>query len=104
LVGDELASNAVRHSNSGKPGGRFIVRVEAHEPDYLRIEVEDEGGPAWESRCPDGETWHGLYIVCHVAGPGNWGIKGNMRGWVVWAQLSRPGPELYVTGLSGRTD
>ena len=43
LIADELASNAVRHSNSGKPGGRFTVRVEVHKPDYLWVEVEDEG-------------------------------------------------------------
>ena len=40
LIADELASNAVRHSNSGKPGGRFTVRVEIHKPDYLWVEVE----------------------------------------------------------------
>src|SRR6266851_9690464 len=50
LIGDELASNAVRHSNSGKPGGRFTVHVEVHEQDYLWVEVEDEGSPPWTPR------------------------------------------------------
>ena len=93
LVGDELASNAVRHSNSGSPGGRFTVRVEVHEPDYLWIEVEDEGGPPWKPRSPDGETWHGLNIVGQVAGEGNWGIDGIACGSVVWARLDWPEPQ-----------
>jgi serine/threonine-protein kinase RsbW len=93
LVGDELASNAVRHSNSGKPGGRFTVRVEVHEPDYLWIEVEDEGGPRWKPRSPDGETWHGLNIVGQVTGEGNWGIDGTACGSVVWARLDWPEPQ-----------
>src|ERR1022692_3077428 len=92
LIADELASNAVRHSNSGKPGGRFTVRVEVHERDYLWVEVEDEGSPPWTPRYPDGETWHGLNIVQQVAGEGNWGIDGCTRGWVVWARLDWPGP------------
>lgn len=87
-----LTSNAVRHSNSGKPGEKFSVRIEVHERDYLWVEVEDEGSPPWTPRCPHGETWHGLNIVRQVAGEDNWGVDGCTRGWVVWARLDWPGP------------
>ena len=91
LIGDELATNAVLHSNSGKPGGKFTVRVEVHEPDYLWVEVEDEGSPPWTPRSADCEPWHGLNIVQQVTGHANWGVDGDMRGWVIWARLDLPG-------------
>jgi hypothetical protein len=97
LIADELASNAVRHSNSGKPGGRFTIRVEVHEPDYLWVEVEDEGSRPWTPRAPDGERWHGLSIVREIAGgDANWGIDGSMRGWVVWVRLDWITPRASV--------
>jgi serine/threonine-protein kinase RsbW len=93
LIADELATNAVRHSNSGKPGGQFTVRVEVHDPDYLWVEVEDEGSPPWTPRCPDGEPWHGLNIVQQFTGRTNWGVDGDMRAWVVWARLDLASPQ-----------
>jgi hypothetical protein len=94
LVGDELASNAVRHSQSGQAGGQFTVHVEVHAPVYLWIEVEDEGSPPWAPRFPDDEPWHGLNIVREVAGNTNWGIDGSAHGWVVWVRLDWPAPRL----------
>lgn len=44
LICSELSANAVMHSASGEAGGQFTVRVEAHEGDYLWIEVKDQGG------------------------------------------------------------
>jgi len=99
LIGDELASNAVRHSNSGKPGGCFTVHVEVHEPDYLWIEVQDEGSPPWAPRALDGEPWHGLSIVRQVAGgDANWGIDGGLGGWVVWVRRDWPEPQPFARG------
>ena len=45
LVGSELAANAVTHSSSRQPGGRFIVRAEVCPGDYVGVEVEDQGDP-----------------------------------------------------------
>jgi serine/threonine-protein kinase RsbW len=43
----EVAANACQHSSSGKPGGKFIVRLQ-HSPGACVLgEVEDEGGP-WD--------------------------------------------------------
>lgn len=41
---DELAANAVQHSNSARPGGTFTVRFRRSGA-AIRIEVTDQGGP-----------------------------------------------------------
>src|SRR5438552_11916124 len=40
----ELVTNAIRHSNSRRPGGTFTVRASAGHG-RLRVEVEAQGGP-----------------------------------------------------------
>lgn len=42
LCADELAANAVRHTASGRPGGRFLVTVRM-AGGTVRVEVADEG-------------------------------------------------------------
>jgi anti-sigma regulatory factor (Ser/Thr protein kinase) len=87
LVGSELSANAVMHSDSCKRGGRFIVRVEAHEGDYLWLEVEDEGGP-WIERVPTDEHGRGLRVVAELAS--DWWIEGDELDRVVWARFDWP--------------
>jgi anti-sigma regulatory factor (Ser/Thr protein kinase) len=87
LICSELASNAILHSGSSKPGGRFTVRAEAHEGDYLWIEVEDEGGP-WGEQVVTEECGRGLQIVSALAT--SWGVEGDMLARVVWARLDWP--------------
>jgi anti-sigma regulatory factor (Ser/Thr protein kinase) len=48
LCVSELATNAVLHSASRNPGGTFTVRASISS-DYVRIEVEDNGGH-WDQR------------------------------------------------------
>ena len=43
LCVSELATNAVLHSRSGRPGGCFTVRA-ARRAGSVRVEVTDEGG------------------------------------------------------------
>ena len=61
LCASELAANAALHSDSRLPGGTFTVRA-AVIPGrhYIRIEVEDNGGP-WISSTgrPDRSPWLG---------------------------------------------
>ena len=83
LCVSEMAANAVLHSRSGEPGGRFLVRVEVHAPEYTWVEVEDGGGP-WQTRAADSLTGHGLDIVGKLA---DWGVDGGLGGWIVWARL-----------------
>jgi hypothetical protein len=90
LITSELAANAVVHSNSGAPGGRFTIGVEVHYGDYVWIEVQDQGGP-WIRRADrDGEV-HGLDLVDALAGAGNWGIDGDPEhGHITWVRVDWP--------------
>jgi serine/threonine-protein kinase RsbW len=81
---DELASNAVLHSNSSKASGTFTARVEVFS-DYVWIEVEDDGGLWQEHAHHDGRP-HGLDIIRALAA--DWGVDGDpLTGWTVWARL-----------------
>ena len=91
LVASELAANAVIHSSSGQPGGRFIVRAAVCPGAYVRVEVEDQGG-IWAGHLPRDGRPHGLDIVQAIAGDANWGIDGDAAlGRVAWARLDWPG-------------
>jgi hypothetical protein len=82
LIASELASNAIVHSDSR--GAFFIVRAGAF-PSYVRIEVEDLGGP-WHPRQRDGRP-HGLDIVAALVG-GDWGTEVTSDGdRIVWARV-----------------
>lgn len=84
LVASEFGTNSVLHSAS-RHGGAFTLRVEISQ-DYLRIEVEDAGGP-WRGGGRDDGRPHGFDVVTAIAGPGNWGIDGDAGGRVAWARL-----------------
>jgi anti-sigma regulatory factor (Ser/Thr protein kinase) len=81
----ELASNAVLHSDSRKPGGWFSVRV-AVAAWTLRVEVADPGG-LWEDHDRDEESGRGLALVAGLAR--TWGRTGGRRpgGRVVWFEM-----------------
>jgi len=83
LVVSELATNAVLHS--GSRGQSFTVRTEIHRG-YLRIEVEDLGGP-WNPTPRDTGRPHGLDVIDALTGPDNWGVDGDQAGRVVWCRL-----------------
>ena len=90
LVASELAANAVTHSSSRKPGGRFIVRAEVRPGNYARVEVKDQGG-IWAGHRPRDGRPHGLEIVQAIAGDRSWGIGGDATlGRVAWARLGWP--------------
>ena len=84
LVASEFATNCVLHSAS-RHGGAFTLRVEISQ-DYLRIEVEDAGGP-WRGGVRGDGRPHGFDVVTAIAGAGNWGIDGDAGGRVAWARL-----------------
>ena len=86
LIASEFAANSVLYSAS-RDGGVFTLRAEIRAG-CLRIEVEDAGGP-WRDGARDDSRPHGLDIVSAVAGPGNWGIDGDVRGRIAWATLGR---------------
>jgi anti-sigma regulatory factor (Ser/Thr protein kinase) len=86
LVASEFTTNAVLHSAS-RHGSVFTVRAEVRQ-EYLRIEVEDAGGP-WRDGPRDDGRPHGFDVVAAIAGAGNWGIDGDDRGRVAWARFGR---------------
>ena len=90
-MADELATNAVQHSRSGEPGGRFSVLVETADPGWIWLGVEDEGGPTPpQLRSPAAgggqEGGRGLQIVDGLASA--WGVTGDVAGRTVWFRVS----------------
>lgn len=69
----ELATNAVQHSRSARPGGRFSVHATLTAA-TLRVKVEDEGGPWQHDPDPHEVRGRGLTIVAALA---RWGITGD---------------------------
>src|SRR6266700_6890568 len=62
VIANELVTNAVMHSASGR-GGRFSVTV-THRAADVRGEVTDQGGGPWSLRHrPSAEHGRGLLIV-----------------------------------------
>ncbi|GII06061.1 hypothetical protein Pta02_80690 [Planobispora takensis] len=94
LLTSELASNAVRHTESGN-GGSFEVSVYLGDS-RLRVEVADEGSARTtpqprlidldEEQVPGGR---GMAIVDLCAAC--WGHSGDDSGRVVWFELPRDG-------------
>jgi serine/threonine-protein kinase RsbW len=61
----EVATNAVVHSRSGRPGGEFAVSVDVLAGALLVLAVADQGGP-WTGR--EADTYpHGLEIARGLA-------------------------------------
>ena len=88
LLTSELVTNAIIHTRSALPGGRFTVRAYLYPGDYAWVEVEDQGGE-WASGPPgDDEHGRGLDLVAAIAGPGNWGIDGSTARRTAWYRLN----------------
>lgn len=102
LVASELASNAIRHSDSGAPGGQFTVRLEEFV-DRWQVRVDDEGGPRVPHVClspqiesvddldkfgDDVEVGRGLALVATVSS--GWGVLGDKNARAVWAEVLMP--------------
>lgn len=91
----ELVTNAILHSKSGAPDGRFTVRAQRNGH-CLRVEVVDQGGPWSHPIRPetlDERSQHGrgLRIVDQLAAA--WGRCGDpVAGWTVWFEVCYPPP------------
>jgi anti-sigma regulatory factor (Ser/Thr protein kinase) len=97
LIASEMAANAVVHSDSAAPGGWFTVRAEVSPGEYVRIEVDDQGGRWTPVDHNDGRP-HGLDLIDAIAGAGNWGIHGDaQRGRTAWARLDWPAQTARMT-------
>ena len=96
-MASELATNAVRHSESGKPGGHFTVHLAAL-PGCWRIRVDDAGGlnePQLQSTEAEwDETGRGLKMVAAMSH--RWGVLGNHYARAVWAEILIPEAESHA--------
>ena len=84
LCVSELATNAVLHSRSRRPGGRFTVRATV-QPGSVRVEVADEGGPWGHEGDGDGQSGRGLPIVSERAS--RWGREEGAGRRTVWFEM-----------------
>jgi len=90
LVASELATNAIRHSDSGKPGGSFTLQV-AEFTDAWHVRIDDQGGrgsPASGQPKETDEVGRGLPVIASLARA--WGMFGDNAGRTVWADVPYP--------------
>ncbi len=107
VVTSELAANAVLHTASGNPGGRFGVALYERDPrGGVEVRVHDEGGPtvpcaaaaspglddlgdlANAGAAEPGGSGRGLMLVDALAD--NWGYVEVTLGRYVWAAFDVP--------------
>ena len=102
LLGNELASNAIKHSRSGQSGGTYSLIVRRH-PDGLTLTCRDEGDPDPDSRWnqrqhtphlhadptgldPTAEAGRGLALINALAS--SWGDNAHPALRQVWFHLT----------------
>lgn len=78
----ELATNAVRHSRSGLPGGHFGVKIAFCAGMCVGVAVEDAGGSWHYERDDETEGGRGLQIVSALSA--EMGVRGGYSGRMVW--------------------
>jgi serine/threonine-protein kinase RsbW len=92
----ELSANAIVHSDSGKSGGTFTVRVQHFLNSYVWGEVEDQGS-AWDGNLSmTARHPHGLYLLERLAS--ECGVERIRRIHVVWFRIDYP-PRLSLATL-----
>jgi anti-sigma regulatory factor (Ser/Thr protein kinase) len=87
LVVSELVTNAILHSDSGKPDGWFVLDVLVY-PTKVQIRVHDLGGPKEPTRVEATETakrGRGLMLVDALSIA--WGVEGDAATRTVWADI-----------------
>ena len=102
LLGSELVTNAVRHSDSRLPGGTVTVTV-AVTQDEVAVKVPDDGGPAHpairEGQDPCAEDGRGLLLVAQLSV--RWGYHrgdGKLTTWFQIPALLQPMRHSAVSG------
>jgi len=96
LLVSEVVSNAVRHSDSRRPGGRVTLTLasigDVLHVDVLHVEVTDAGSATSspiepKDAAPDDAGGRGLWLVNELATA--WGWHEVPNGRVVWFQTKR---------------
>ncbi|WP_160051099.1 ATP-binding protein [Nocardiopsis sp. FR26] len=110
LVASELATNAVRHTASGKAGGSFALRALLHQARHSRsiltLEVHDQGAatlPRLRLTAPTLESGRGLPLV--EAFSDTWGLLDNHQGvYARWAWDTPQNLPVWAEGWEVATD
>ncbi len=97
-VATELATNALRHTASGR-GGLFAVEVTSHGS-TVRVAVADGGSPTGPHVIEDPAAEHGRGLFLVVALSVRMGVTGDHRGRLVWADIAWDGPNAPARALS----
>jgi len=87
LLTSELVTNAIRHTDSGAPGGTVTIVV-VDVPDGVLVEVIDDGSAGTpvvkgDLLATDG---HGLFLVQQLTA--QWGYLRDTAGTTVWFHLA----------------
>ncbi|MDA0563223.1 ATP-binding protein [Streptomonospora sp. S1-112] len=105
LLTSELATNAITHSSSGLPGGKFEVSVHL-APGWARVEVRDLGSPEQpraQHRDPYDTSEHGRGLDLVEALAAKWGTepRSDGLGRLVWFELVWDPREAGAAGPAG---
>lgn len=84
-VATELATNAIRHTASGR-GGWFAVEITWHRPN-VRVAVADCGAPTGPQLIDDPAADHGRGLVLVRGLSERTGVVGDHRGRLMWADI-----------------
>lgn len=88
MVAVELATNAVKHTASGR-GGRFGVEVTWYGP-VVRVAVADSGAPGEPRVTDDLASEHGRGLLVVQGLSARTGVCGDQHGRLVWADVPWP--------------
>jgi anti-sigma regulatory factor (Ser/Thr protein kinase) len=89
-VATELATNALRHTTSGR-SGLFAVEITRYES-TVRVAVADGGSPAEPLLIEDPAAEHGRGLLLVLGLSVRTGVTGDHRGRLVWADIAWDGP------------
>jgi serine/threonine-protein kinase RsbW len=99
LLVSELCTNAVLHTNSGKPGGKFSLTIE-WTPVAVKALILDQGSSTVPKIPPGNDGWdeeygRGLFLVDQIAD--HWDTTDLPDGRLVWLEIpwtAKGGPPL----------
>jgi histidine kinase-like protein len=95
----ELATNAIRHTASGR-GGWFGVEVIWYGP-TVRVAVADNGGPTEPALIEDPLAEHGRGLLLVRGLSLRTGVVGDHRGRLIWADIAWNSPRTARPGTLG---
>jgi anti-sigma regulatory factor (Ser/Thr protein kinase) len=85
LLVSELVTNAITHSASGQPGGKFTVRACIRDSGSVHAEVEDQGS-RWSGNVTAAECPHGLFLLHEFSA--TCGTRPGEHGWITWFTIA----------------